>query len=112
MVYVFSLSKKQHSVSQNPAMTPCRLSAFFLGTSGAQAVAADDLVEQCPSAFSESVCQPHPTTMRQHIEKGADTSGRGNDKMLGKRVMLRFHSTSITDRCKTQFYCFPYQSFI
>ena len=62
-------------------MTPCRLSAFFLGTSGAQAVAADDLVEQCPSAVSESVCEPD-TTMQQHIEKSAVTlTGRGNDEM-------------------------------
>ena len=65
MVHIFSLSKKQHSVSQNRAMTTCCISAFFLGTSDAQAVAADDLVEQCPGAVSESVCQPDPTTMRQ-----------------------------------------------
>ncbi|XP_015754283.1 PREDICTED: uncharacterized protein LOC107333935 isoform X3 [Acropora digitifera] len=49
------------------------------GTSGAQAVAADDLVERCPSAVSESVCQPNPRTMQQHIEKSAVTlTGRGN----------------------------------
>ena len=65
---MFSLKKKkEHSISQNPAMTTCLISAFFLGTSCAQAVAADDLVEQCPSAVSESVCQPHPRK-QQHIE--------------------------------------------
>ena len=82
---------------------------FSVGTSGAQAVAADDLFEQCHSAVSESVCQPD-TTMQQHTKKDAVTlRGRGNGKMLGKRVMLRLHDTMyrITDRCTTQFYCFP-----
>ena len=94
----------------------------FLGTSGAQAIATGDLFEQSPSAVSESVVQPDLTTMqqhiekkkikkrrrkKQHIEKGAVTSGRGNGKMLGKRPMLKLHGTSITDRCTTQFYCFP-----
>ncbi|KAK2561263.1 hypothetical protein P5673_015741 [Acropora cervicornis] len=53
------------------------------GTSGAQTVAADDLGEECPRAVSESVCQPDPTTMQPHIEKGADTSGRGNEETSG-----------------------------
>ena len=84
---------------------------FSVGTSAAQAIAEDDLVEQCHSAVSESVCQPHPRTMQQHIEKSAVTlTGRGNGKMLGKIVMLRLHRTSITDRCTTQFYCFPSHS--
>ena len=83
---------------------------FFLGTSGARAVAADDLVEQCPSAVSESVCRPNRTIMQRHIEIGAVTSGRGNGKMLGKRIMLRLNGTGITDRCTTQFYCFPSHS--
>ena len=109
---MFSLKKKkEHSISQNPAMTTCLISAFFLGTSCAQAVAADDLVEQCPSAVSESVCQPHPRK-QQHIEIGTVTSGRGNGKIFGKRVMLRLHGTSITYRCATQFYCFPSHSFM
>ena len=85
---MFSLSKKQNVQKcngRNPAMTICLFSAFFLGTSGAQAVAADDLVEHCPSAFSESVCRPNPT-IQQHLEISA---GRGNGKMLGKRIMLR-----------------------
>ena len=70
-------------------------SVIILGTSGTQAVAEDDMVEQCPGAVSESVGQPDPTTMQQHTEIGAVTSGRGNGKMLGKRVMLRLHDTSI-----------------
>ena len=89
----------------------CLFSAFFLGTSGAQAVAADDLVEQCPSVVSGSVCQPHPRK-QQHIEIGTVTSGRGNGKVLGKRVTLRLHGTSMTDRCATQSYCFPSHSFM
>ena len=72
--------------SQNPAMTTCLISAFFLGTSAAQAVAADNMVVQCPTGVSESVHQPNPTTMQQHIEKGAVASGRGNGKMSGKRL--------------------------
>ena len=90
---VFFKKKKQHSISQNPVITTCLISAFFLGTSGAQVVAADDLVEQFPSAVSESVCQPHPRK-QEHIEIGTVTSGRGNGKILGKRVMLRLHGTS------------------
>ena len=45
-------------------------------------VAADDLVEQCPGAVPESICQfvVDPKTMQQHIEKGAVTSGRGKGK--------------------------------
>ena len=68
------------------------------------------LVEHCPSAGSGPVCQPNPTTMQQHLEISAVTSGRGNGKMLGKRIMLRLNGTGITDRCTTQFYCFPSHS--
>lgn len=57
-----------------------RLWRMVYGTSGAQAIAADDLFEQCPSAVSESVCQPNPKTKQQHIEIGAVTSGRGNEE--------------------------------
>ena len=60
---------------------------LFLGTSAAQAVAADDVVAQCPTEVSESVCQSIPTTMQQHIEEGAVTSGRGQGKISGKRIM-------------------------
>ena len=73
---------------------------------------ADDVVELCPNVAPESVCRPDSTAMEQHIVKGAATSGRGNGKMLTKRVMLRLHGTSITDRCTTQFYCFPSYSFM
>ena len=64
-------------------MTTCLISVIFLGTSGAQAVAADDMVEQCPGAVSESVCQAYPTTMRQHIEMSAVTSRSGKGKISG-----------------------------
>ena len=40
-------------------------------------VAADDLIEQCPGAVAEPICQLDPKTMQQHIEKGVITSGRG-----------------------------------
>ena len=58
---------------------------FFSGTSAAQAVAADDMIVQCPTGVSESVCQSNPT-MQQHIEEGAVTSGRGQG-ISGKRIM-------------------------
>ena len=87
-------------------MTTCLISAFFQGTSAARAVAADDVVVQCPTGVAESVHQPNPTTMQQHIEKGAVTSGRENGKMSGKRVMLRVHGTSTAYRHTTQFYYF------
>ncbi|XP_067020829.1 uncharacterized protein [Acropora muricata] len=60
-----------------------RLWKMVYGTSGAQAKAADDLFEQCPSAVSEAVCQPNPTTMQQHLEISAVTSGRGNEGTSG-----------------------------
>ena len=47
----------------------------------------DDLVEQCPNVVPESVCQPDPTTMQQHIDEGAVTLGRGQGKISGKRDM-------------------------
>ena len=65
----------------------CLISAFRLGTSTAQAVAAEDMIVQCPSGVSESVCQSNPTGMQQHIEEGAVTSGRGQGKISGKRIM-------------------------
>ena len=58
---------------------------IFLGTSAAQAVAADDVIVQCPTGVSESVCQSNPTTMPQEIEEGAVTSGRG--KISGNRII-------------------------
>ena len=64
-------------------MTTCLISVFLQGTSAAQAVAADESVKQCPSAVSESVCQPDPT---QHSEKGVVTLGRGKGKISGKRM--------------------------
>ena len=63
------------------------ISAFFLGPSAAQAVAADHMMVQCPTGVSESVCQSIPTAMQQHIEEGAVTSGRGQGKISGKRNM-------------------------
>ena len=93
-------------------MTTVFFRYFSVRTSAAQAIAADDLLEKCHSAVSESVCQPD-TTMQQHTEEGAVTlTDRGNGKLLGKRIMLRLHGTSITDRCTTQFYCIPSHSFM
>ena len=55
-------------------------------------IAADDLAKQCPSAVSESVGQPDPKTMQQHIEKAAVTSARGKGKMSGKRMIQKSHA--------------------
>ena len=90
---------------------------FFLETSAAHVVAANvvaanDLVEQCPSTVSESVCQPDPAIMQQHIEKGVVTSGRGKGKVRGKREMQSSHGTSTTYSHITQFYCFSSHSFV
>ena len=68
-------------------MTTCLISAFLLGTSASQAVAADNVVEQCLSLVPESVCPRYPKTMEQHIQKGAVSSGRGKGKMSGKRLI-------------------------
>ena len=59
---------------------------FFLGTSAPQAIAADDLVEQCHSVVPESSCQPSPKAIQQqpcNIEKGGVTSGGEKGKMSG-----------------------------
>ena len=45
------------------------------------------MIAQCPTGVSESVCQSIPTAMQQHIEEGAVTSGRGQGKISGKRIM-------------------------
>ena len=62
-------------------------------------VAADDMVEQCPGAVPESICQHDPKTTQQHIEKGVVTSGRRKGKMSGKRMiqktMLSFYKYNI-----------------
>ena len=75
-------------------MTTCLISFnyFFLGTSAAQTIAVADKVEQNPSTGQESVCQPGPKTMQQHIEKGAVTSGRGKGKMSGKKDDSESHA--------------------
>ena len=49
-------------------------------------MAVDDLVQQCPNVVPESVCQPDPTKMQQHIVKGAVTSGRGQGKIIYAEV--------------------------
>ncbi|XP_015765571.1 PREDICTED: uncharacterized protein LOC107344438 [Acropora digitifera] len=46
-----------------------RLWKMVYGTSGAQAIAADDLVEQCHSAGSESVCEPDTTMQFSTLRK-------------------------------------------
>ena len=70
-------------------------SAFFLGTSSALTVAADDKVEQCPSAVPESVCQTDPKAMQLHIEEAAVTSARGKGKMSGKGMIWKSHAELI-----------------
>ena len=65
----------------------CLISAFFSGTSAAEAEAADALVAHCLTGVTESVCQSNQTAMQQDIEEGAVTSGRGQGKISGKRIM-------------------------
>ena len=61
-------------------MTTWLISTIFQGISAAQAIAANNLVKQCPSAVPEAVCQPNLATMQQHIEKDAVSSARGEGK--------------------------------
>ena len=68
-------------------MITCLICTFFQGNSAAQAIAADDLVKQCPSRVPEAVCQPNPARMQQQIEKGAVSSTRGEGTISGKKVM-------------------------
>ncbi|XP_015750005.1 PREDICTED: uncharacterized protein LOC107329865 [Acropora digitifera] len=58
------------------------------GTSAAQAVAADDMIIQCPTGVSESVCQSNPTAMQQHFEEGAVTSDRRQEGAAGGDLTL------------------------
>ena len=56
------------------------------------------MVEQYPSTVSESVGQPDPKAIQQHIAKAAVTSGRGQGKISGKRIMyaeVAWYCTSI-----------------
>ena len=92
-------------------MTACLISVIFLGTSAAQAIAADDLVEQCPSVVTEPVCLSDPTTMQQLIGESAATSGRGKGKISGKRIIVMWLN-GMAYKCTTQFYCFPSHRFM
>ena len=49
-------------------------------------VAADDLVEQCPGAVPESICQHDPKAMQQLTEEGVVTSGTGKGKISRERM--------------------------
>ena len=94
-------------------MTTCLISVIFLGTSATQAIAADDLVEQCPSVVTEPVCLPDPTTMQQLIGESAVTSSRGKGKISGKKIIIMWlNGKSIANMCTTQFYCFPSHRFM
>ena len=69
-------------------MSTCLISVIFLGTSAAQAIAADDLVEQCPSVVTEPVCLPDPTTMQQLIGESALISSGVRGKISDKRIIM------------------------
>ena len=70
---------------QNPLMTACLISATFLGTSAAQAIAAEDSIKQQRVAMPQVVFQSDPTTVQQRFKEGASASGGKNPKKLGKR---------------------------
>ncbi|XP_074624545.1 uncharacterized protein LOC141882489 isoform X1 [Acropora palmata] len=68
------------------------------GTSAAHlTIAADDLAKQCPSAVSESVGQPDPKTMQQHIEEAAVTSARGKGNISDEHAMLELGGSTNED---------------
>ncbi|XP_044179117.1 uncharacterized protein LOC122960730 [Acropora millepora] len=84
---------KQHYSKDYCWKTQCeelvdRLWKMVYGTSAAQAIAADDLVEQCPSVVTEPVCLPDPTTMQQLIKESAVTSSRGKEGTSGDELTL------------------------
>ncbi|XP_067021834.1 uncharacterized protein [Acropora muricata] len=62
------------------------------GTSAAQAIATDDLVEQCPSVVTEPVCLRDPTTMQQLTGESAVTSSR--EKAVNDHSTLAKHDNS------------------
>ena len=61
---------------------------FSRDLTAAQAMATDDLVEQCPSVVTEPVCLPDPTTTQQLIRESAVTSSRGKGKISCKRIIM------------------------
>ena len=80
-------------------MIACFILATFLGTSAAQAIAAEDSLKQRPLAIPEAVCQPDPTTVQQQFKEGASTSGSKNPKELGKRGISESTSEHGTHYC-------------
>ena len=80
-------------------MTACLILATFLGTSAAQAKAAEDSLKQRPLAIRKAVCQLDPTTVQQQFKEGASTSGSKNPKELGKRGISESTSEHGTHSC-------------
>ena len=80
-------------------MTACLILATFLGTSAAQAIAAEDSLKQQPLATPEAVCQPDPTTVQQQFKEGASTSGSKKPEELGKRGISESTSEDGTHYC-------------
>ena len=81
---MFSLSEKSTPQAESCNDDMFYFCIFFLGTSASQAIAADDLAEQCSRVVPESGCQPAPKSMEQqpcNIEKGGVTSSGGKGKM-------------------------------
>ncbi|XP_044179909.1 uncharacterized protein LOC122961308 [Acropora millepora] len=84
---------KEHYSKEYCWKTQCgelvdRLKNMVYGTSATQAIATDDLVEQCPSVVTEPVCLPDPTTMQQLIGESAVTSSRGKEGTSGDELTL------------------------
>ncbi|XP_067057672.1 uncharacterized protein [Acropora muricata] len=65
-----------------------RLWKMVCGAPAAQALAADDVIVQCPTGVSESVCHTNPTAMQQHFKEGAVTSGTGREGTAGGDLTL------------------------
>ena len=80
-------------------MTACLIMATFLGTSSAQAIAAEDSLKQRPLAIPEAVYQPDSTTVQEQFKEGASTSGSENPKELGKRGISESTSEDGTHYC-------------
>ena len=78
----------------------------FPGTSTAQAVAADDWVENQQSEILQSFCSPDQGTFQQRVEEGAITSGSQNAKKFSRRKI----SESYAEHGTCKYMCISLQS--
>ena len=77
----------------------CLNLATFLGTSTAQAIAAEDLIKKQSLAASQAVCQADPTTVQLQFKEGETTLGNKSPTKFGKRGISESNAEQGTQYC-------------